>query len=64
MRFRTKLLITSVAIVIIPIILAIGTFFAIGRYLVYEQKLDDFSNGFDYSMVSDPSEAFSDMTNC
>ena len=62
MRFRTKLLITSVAIVIIPIILAIGTFFAIGRYLVYEQKLDDFSNGFDYSMVSDPSEAFSDMT--
>ena len=62
MRFRTKLLITSVAIVIIPIILAIGTFFAIGRYLVYEQKLDDITNGFDYSMVSDPSEAFSDMT--
>ena len=61
MRFRTKLLITSVAIVIIPIILALGTFFAVGRYLVYEQKLNEISSGFDYSMVSDPSETFADM---
>ena len=61
MRFRTKLLITSLAIVVIPIILAIGTFFALGRYLVYQQKLNELSKGFDYSMVSDPSESFADM---
>ena len=34
MRFRTKLLITSLAIVIIPIILAMATYFAVGRYLI------------------------------
>ncbi len=61
MRFRTKLLITSLAIVFIPIILAIGTFFAVGRYLVYQQRLNEISSGFDYTMVSDPSEAFADM---
>ena len=61
MRFRTKLLITSVAIVIIPIILALGTFFAVGRYLIYQQRLNEISSGFDYTMVSDPSEAFADM---
>ena len=53
MRFRTKLLITSLAIVFIPIILAIGTFFAVGRYLIYQQRLNEISSGFDYTMVSD-----------
>ena len=61
MRFRTKLLITSLAIVIIPIILAVGTYLAIGRYLLYDQQVQEFSGGIDYGMVSDPSEAFSDM---
>ncbi len=61
MRFRTKLLITSLAIVFIPIILAIGSYLAIGRYLVYEQQVQELSGGVDYNMVSDPSETFSRM---
>jgi signal transduction histidine kinase len=62
MRFRTKLLITSLAIVIIPVILAIGTYLAIGKYLIYEQKVEEISGDVDYRMVSDPSEAFSEMS--
>ncbi len=61
MRFRTKLLITSLAIVVIPIILAVGTYLAIGRYLIYDQQVQEISGDIDYRMVSDPSETFSDM---
>lgn len=61
MRFRTKLVITSLAIVIIPVILAIGSFLLIGRYLVYQQQVSELSVGIDYSMVSDPSETFAQM---
>ena len=63
MSFRTKLLITSMAIVFIPIILTLGTFFGIGRYLVYQQRLNEMSTQFDYGMVSDPSESFAEMSN-
>ncbi len=61
MSFRTKLLITSLAIVIIPVVLAAGSYLAIGRYLFYEQRVQELSGGVDYRMISDPSEAFSDM---
>ncbi len=62
MRFRTKLLITSLAIVIIPVILAIGTYLALGRYLIYKQQAQQFSSAVDYSMVSDPGGTFAEMT--
>ena len=61
MRFRTKLVITSMALVIIPVVLAIGSYLAIARYLYYEQRIQDFSGGMDYGMISDPSETFSNM---
>ncbi len=62
MRFRTKLLITSLAIVLIPLILSIGTYLALGRYLVYKQHVQQFSAGVDYGMVSDPGGTFAEMT--
>ncbi len=62
MRFRTKLLITSLAIVLIPLILATGTYLALGRYLVYKQHVQQFSAGIDYGMVSDPGGTFAEMT--
>ena len=61
MRFRTKLLITSMAIVIIPVVLAVGSYLAIARYLYYEQRVQELWSGVDYGMLSDPSEAFSNM---
>ena len=61
MRFRTKLIITSLALVIIPVVLAIGSYLAIGRYLFYEQRVQELSGNVDYGMISDPSEAFSEM---
>ncbi len=61
MRFRTKLLITSLAIVVIPLILSLGTYLALGRYLVYKQQVQKFS-GVDYGMVSDPGGTFAKLT--
>ena len=61
MRFRTKLLITSLAIVVIPLILSVGTYLALGRYLVYKQQVQKFS-GVDYGMVSDPGGTFAKLT--
>ncbi len=62
MRFRTKLLITSLAIVVIPLILSFGTYLALGRYLVYKQQVEQFSTVVDYGMVSDPGGTFAEMT--
>ena len=62
MRFRTKLLITSLAIVLIPLILLVGTYLALGRYLVNQQHAQQFSTVVDYGMVSDPAGTFVEMT--
>ncbi len=62
MRFRTKLLITSLAIVVIPLILSLGTYLALGRYLVHKQQVGQFSTAIDYGMVSDPGGTFAEMT--
>ena len=62
MRFRTKLIITSVAIVIIPLILAFGTYLALGRYLAYKQQVQQYTTAVDYGMVSDPGGTFAEMT--
>ena len=62
MRFRTKLLITSLAIVIIPLILLLGTYLALGRYLIYKQQTQKYTNVVDYGMVTDPGGTFASMT--
>ena len=62
MRFRTKLIITSLAIVIIPLILALGTYLALGRYLAYKQHVQQYTNFVDYEMVADPGGTFDEMT--
>ena len=62
MRFRTKLLITSLAIVVIPLILAFASYLALGRYLVGEQQAAKLSPLVDYNMVSDPGGTFAEMT--
>ena len=62
MRFRTKLLITSIAVVIIPIILAVGTYLVLGSYLVGRQQTAGYPGNMDYGMISDPGGAFSEMT--
>ncbi len=62
MRFRTKLLITSLAIVVIPLILSFGTYLALGRYLIYKQQVQSTSSGVDYGMVSDPGGTFAELT--
>lgn len=61
MRFRTKLVITSIAVVIIPIILAVGTYLVLGNYLVERQQNVGYPRNLDYGMLSDPGGAFSEM---
>ena len=59
MRFRTKLIITSVVIVIFPLFLAFGMFLMGGRYVVRKQQAaQEHSGSVDYNMVSNPIEAF------
>ena len=58
MRFRTKLIITSVVIVIFPLFLAFGMFLMGGRYIVRKQITQQHSGAVDYNMVSNPIEAF------
>ena len=60
MRFRTKLIITSLAIVVIPLILAVGTFLFVGRFVIPEQ--DGYTGVVDYNMVSDPNGTFARIT--
>ncbi len=62
MRFRTKLLITSLAIVVIPLVLALGTYLAFGRYLAYKQQVQQYTSTVDYGMVADPGGTFAEMT--
>ncbi|MBO4458291.1 MAG: HAMP domain-containing histidine kinase [Butyrivibrio sp.] len=62
MRFRTKLIITSLAIVVIPLILALGTFLLVGKYIIYEQKMREYPGSVDYGMVSDPNGTFARIT--
>ncbi len=50
------------AIVVIPLLLAVGTFMAFGRYMAYKQQLQQHSTVFDYGMISDPGGTFAEMT--
>ena len=58
MRFRTKLIITSVVIVIFPLFLVFGLFLVGGRYIAQKQISQERSGSVDYNMVSNPIEAF------
>jgi signal transduction histidine kinase len=48
--------------VIIPLILSIGSYLALGRYLVYKQQVDKVSTSVDYGMVTDPGGSFAELT--
>lgn len=61
MRFRTKLLITSLAIVIVPLILSFGTYLALGRFLISSQQ-QRYGAVVDYGMITDPGGTFAAMT--
>ena len=62
MRFRSKLIITSIAIVIIPVLLAVVAYVGLGHYLIYRQQSLNPASGIDYGMVSDPGGTFAEMT--
>ena len=62
MRFRTKLLITSMAIVLIPVILALVAYMGLNHYLLSQQQNQGHVTGIDYGMVSDPGGTFAEMT--
>ncbi|MCR4901880.1 MAG: HAMP domain-containing histidine kinase [Butyrivibrio sp.] len=62
MRFRTRLVITSVAIVILPLVMTIIAFFLIGRVVFFGNRAFTFNQAFDYGMVADMGGTFSTMT--
>lgn len=62
MKFKTKLVITFLTIIVLPLMLSGVAFIAIGAVLVHNS---DLSNGFDttdYSTMSDSLASFSDIT--
>ncbi|MCR5101641.1 MAG: HAMP domain-containing histidine kinase [Butyrivibrio sp.] len=61
MRFRTRLIITSSAIVILPLILTFLAFLGIGRFVI-NGNLSNFSETLDYGMISNPGGIFNEMT--
>ena len=62
MKFRTKLIITFLTVILLPLVLSAIAFLAIGAVLVHNS---DLSYGFettDYSTMSDSLASFSDIT--
>ena len=62
MRFRTRLTITSVTIVILPLVLMLIAFLLIGRVLAFGDDAFTINQNFDYNMVADMGGTFQDMT--
>ena len=62
MRFRTRLTITSVTIVILPLVLALIAFLLIGRVLAFGDDAFTINQNFDYNMVADMGGTFQSMT--
>ena len=56
MKFKTRLLITFLTIILLPLILAVTAFLGIGSYLSKEQEEIGFHNN-DYSVLIDPAQA-------
>lgn len=62
MKFKTRLLVTSLTIVLLPLILTSAAFIGIGSYLLNTGEEDGIANR-DYRMVTDPIEAFVEVSN-
>ena len=62
MRFRTRLMITSVTIVILPLVMTLIAFLLIGRVLVFGNRAFTLGQTFDYKMVADMGSTFQTMT--
>lgn len=56
MKFKTRILITFLTIILLPLILAVTAFLGIGSYLAREQEELGFRNH-DYSVLIDPAQA-------
>lgn len=56
MKFKTRLVITFLTIILLPLVLACTAFICIGGYLVKEQEEYGFRNN-DYNMLIDPAQA-------
>lgn len=61
MKFKTRLMITFLTIVLLPLILTAIAFVSIGGYLMNAQKKLDTIN-IDYNMMSDPGQAFEQIS--
>ncbi len=56
MKFKTRLVITFLTMILLPLVLACTAFLAIGGYLIREQEEYGFRNN-DYNMLIDPTQA-------
>ncbi|MCM1136844.1 MAG: ATP-binding protein [Clostridium sp.] len=56
MKFKTRLVITFLTIILLPLVLACTAFLCIGRTLIHEQEEFGFRNE-DYNMLIDPTHA-------
>lgn len=62
MKFKTKLIITFLAIIILPLILMVCSFFYIGMTIVHNSDLSYGIDNSDYSTISDSLSSFSGTT--
>lgn len=56
MKFKTRLVITFLTIILLPLALACTAFICIGGFLIKEQEEFGFRND-DYNMLIDPTQA-------
>lgn len=61
MKFKTRLLVTFLTIVLLPLLLTAVAFISIGGFLMNEQKEIDMVN-IDYTMMSDPAQTFEQIS--
>ena len=57
MKFKTRLVITFLTIILLPLVLACTAFLGIGAFLIHEQEEYGFRNN-DYNMLIDPTQVF------
>lgn len=62
MKLRTRLLITFLAIIILPLVLTSIAFMSIGTYLLRESQLDQTLEKVNYAKLSDSMESFAELS--
>ncbi len=62
MKFKTRLVITFLTIILLPLVLACTAFIGIGAFLIREQEEFGFHNN-DYNMLIDPTQASQSISN-